>query len=166
MQRARQCRAARLAGPRCPVVWLHDVMVSQGDCPFCRIAAGEALAEVVYEDGETLAFLDIAPATDGHTLVVPKKHIENLLEATVEDAAAVMRGVHQVATLLDRRLRPDGITLFQANRAAGWQDVFHLHVHVVPRNSGDQLVKPWEGAHEGASALRAVAARLRLGVRG
>lgn len=143
------------------VVWLHGGVVSPESFPFCRIVAGKAPAEVVYEDAETLAFLDVAPATEGHTLVVPRMHVENLLEATVEDAAAVMHGVHQVAGLLDRRLRPEGITLFQANRMAGWQDVFHLHVHVVPRYSGDQLVKPWEGAHEGASELGTVAERLR-----
>jgi histidine triad (HIT) family protein len=140
---------------------LDGVVVPQAECPFCGVVAGEAPAEVVYEDDETLAFLDIEPATDGHTLVVPKKHIENLLEATVEDATAVMRGVHQVAGLLEQRLRPDGITLFQANRAVGWQDVMHLHVHVVPRYSEDQLLRPWQGAHEGASALCTVAVRLR-----
>jgi len=96
-------------------------VVARAELLFCRIVAGDAQADVVYEDAETLAFLDIAPATDGHTLVIPKKHIEDLLEATVDEAASVMRGVHRVAALIDRQLRPEGITLFQANRPTGQQ---------------------------------------------
>ncbi len=87
----------------------------------------------------TLAFLDIAPAAEGHALVVPKKHADDLLAASADDAIAVMRTAQIMARRLEETLHPDGMTLFQANRPAGWQDVFHLHLHVVPRWKDDQL---------------------------
>lgn len=112
-------------------------------CVFCGIVDGSAAAIVVEEDSDALAFLDVAPAAPGHTLVIPKRHASDLMTAPDADVIAVARMTRSVAQLLDERLRPDGLTVFQANRTAGWQDVFHLHVHVVPRMLGDQLVKPW-----------------------
>lgn len=130
-------------------------------CVFCGIVGGTVPAYVVHEDDKTLAFLDINPATEGHTLVVPKVHADDLLEADADSAAAVMRGARAVALLLDRQLSPDGMTLFQANRPAGWQDVFHLHVHVVPRWHGDGLVRPWTSRPGERHALESTAQRLR-----
>jgi histidine triad (HIT) family protein len=127
---------------------------------FCRITTRAEPSAVVFEDAHTLAFLDIAPATTGHTPVVPKRHADDLLTSTAEDLVAVTRTTQVVAQLLDHRLTPDGLTVFQANRPAGWQDVFHLHFHVVPRWAGDSLVLPWK-AHEGSvDDLAPVAARL------
>jgi histidine triad (HIT) family protein len=71
-----------------------------------------------------------------------------------------MHAVHSVAALLKDRLNPDGLTLFQANRSAGWQDVAHLHVHLVPRYHGDRLIKPWQGAPSDAGELDDVFAQL------
>jgi len=113
------------------------------DCVFCGIVSGAVPARIVYSDDRTLAFLDIAPAAPGHTLVIPKGHVAQLLEATPEGAAAVIQAARNVARLLDAKLQPDGLTLFQAIKSAGWQDVPHLHVHVVPRWNGDDLVRPW-----------------------
>ncbi|MFI9556348.1 HIT family protein [Nonomuraea endophytica] len=113
------------------------------DCVFCAIVAGTLPAALVDEDERTLAFLDITAVTDGHTLVVPKVHAADLWEITADDAAAVMRAVHRMAARIKDVLAPDGLTLFQANRPAGWQDVFHLHVHLVPRHDGDRLTRPW-----------------------
>ncbi|MBB5078754.1 HIT family protein [Nonomuraea endophytica] len=116
------------------------------DCVFCAIVAGTLPAALVDEDERTLAFLDITAVTDGHTLVVPKVHAADLWEITADDAAAVMRAVHRMAARIRDVLAPDGLTLFQANRPAGWQDVFHLHVHLVPRRDGDRLTRPWTAA--------------------
>jgi histidine triad (HIT) family protein len=127
---------------------------------FCGIVRGDLPAHVVYEDPATVAFLDINPAGEGHTLVVPRVHADDVLDADADTAAAVMRGVREVALLLDRRLDPDGITVFQANRPAGWQDVFHLHVHVVPRWDGDDLVRPWTPRPATTEALASIAGRL------
>ncbi len=111
----------------------------------------------------TLAFLDIAPAAERHALVVPKKHADDLLAASADDAIAVMRTAQIMARRLEETLHPDGMTLFQANRPAGWQDVFHLHLHVVPRWEDDQLVRPWSsGPQQDHDRLARVAERLRL----
>jgi histidine triad (HIT) family protein len=129
-------------------------------CTFCGIVAGTVPARVVYEDDKTLAFLDIAPAAPGHTLVIPKAHVPHLLESTPEGAAAVIQTARVVARLIDARLQPDGLTLFQAIKEAGWQDVPHLHVHVVPRWNGDELVRPYDPAAGDEAELDAVLAQL------
>jgi histidine triad (HIT) family protein len=130
------------------------------DCVFCAIAAGSRSAAVVYEDPSTIAFLDITAVMPGHTLVVPKTHATDLWEIAPDDWALVARTVHRVAMRVREVLRPDGITLFQANRNAGWQDVFHLHVHVVPRAEGDHLRRPWVASPVPLASLEATRARL------
>lgn len=112
-------------------------------CVFCGIASGSEQAWRVYEDDHAVAFLDRCPVTRGHVLVIPRRHADDLWAIAAEDAARVMIAAHRVTALVRDRLRPDGMTLFQATRRAGWQDVFHLHVHVVPRYFGDPLIRPW-----------------------
>ncbi|MGW1067482.1 HIT family protein [Streptomyces aureus] len=129
-------------------------------CVFCSIVAKKQPAAIVYEDDHTLAFLDITAVMDGHTLVIPKRHATDIWDITPEDAAAVMRTVHQVAGQIRRVLEPDGLTLFQANRSAGWQDVFHLHVHLVPRTNADHLCRPWTAEPVPLDTLEVTRARL------
>ena len=129
-------------------------------CVFCGIVDHDVPATVVYEDVHVLAFLDAAPATDGHTLVIPKNHAQDLLSVSPEDLAAVATASQVVAQLLDDRLRPDGFTVFQANGQAGWQDVFHLHFHVVPRWKGDPLRLPWKSEPASRQRIATIAARL------
>ena len=140
---------------------MSDPASSVEDCVFCGIVRGTVPSHLVHEDGQTLAFLDINPAADGHTLVVPKQHADDLFDIDADSAAAVMRTVKVVADRIAERLAPDGLTLFQANRAAGWQDVLHLHVHLVPRWDGDGLVRPWQPAPAAGHRLAAVAGTLR-----
>ncbi|MDT8911791.1 HIT domain-containing protein [Amycolatopsis sp. PS_44_ISF1] len=130
---------------------------SSRPCVFCRIIRGTAHAEILYEDRETVAFLDNTAVTVGHTLVIPRRHAEDIWEIGPVEAAAVMTTAHHIAALLRRRLDPPGLTLFQANRALGWQDVFHLHLHVVPRYENDRLSRPWRATF----ADRAVLGRTR-----
>lgn len=129
-------------------------------CVFCAIASGDSPAYVVYEDERTIAILDINPAAPGHTLVMPRVHAVDLFDIDVEDHAEVARTVHRVAGLLDRRLAPDGLSIFQANRPAGWQYVFHFHVHLVPRALGDELVPPWSPRPGSGEQLETVHRRL------
>ena len=131
-------------------------------CPFCRIVSGRLAAAVLYEDASTLAFLDITAVAEGHTLVIPKRHADDLWSISESEASAVMRTVHRLAERLRQVLAPDGLTLFQANRSAGWQDVFHLHVHLVPRWTGDHLRRPWVASPRPLSALEPVRRRLIL----
>lgn len=127
----------------------YHAEMEREDCAFCAIVSGAGPAHVMLEDERAMAFLDRNPATRGHTLVVPKVHARNLWTIDEPAFAAVATMVRAVAHLLRERLRPDGVTLFQANERAGWQDVFHLHVHVVPRYRGDGLVRPWQMAYDG-----------------
>lgn len=130
-------------------------------CVFCAIVEGRGPAHIVRSDERTVAFLDINPATSGHTLVVPRVHARTLLDLDPVDAAAMMAAAQSVALMLDRALQPEGFTLFQANEPAGWQTVFHVHLHVLPRWSDDGLVPPWTVTPGDEAELAAVARRIR-----
>jgi histidine triad (HIT) family protein len=116
------------------------------DCIFCRIVRGDAPSFRVYEDALTLAFMDIAPVSDGHVLVIPREHFENVFEVSPEAAAAVALSARRVALALRAELSPDGLAVAQLNGEAAGQTVFHYHVHVVPRRDGDGLVIHGRGA--------------------
>jgi diadenosine tetraphosphate (Ap4A) HIT family hydrolase len=110
-------------------------------CIFCEILAGDAEASFVYEGDRTVAFLDIEPVNQGHTLVVPRAHAPSLAELDPEDGADVMRVAQRVAIALRRTsFRVDGVNLWLADGEAAGQDVFHVHMHVIPRFEGDGLV--------------------------
>jgi histidine triad (HIT) family protein len=133
-------------------------------CVFCGIVQGTEPAEVIDEDEATVSFLDIAPFTRGHTLVIPRTHTEDLWSADERTAAAVMRSAHRVAALLRERLRPDGLNLLQATRAIAFQTVFHLHVHVIPRYRDDAVAVPaWPKDLRSRDELAEVAGEIRNG---
>lgn len=115
----------------------------EADCVFCAVADGRAPARMVYEDDHTVAFLDINPIVDGHTLVIPRRHTVNLLDTSDEDLAHTMVTAARIGHLLSERLGCDGVNLLNASGAAAWQDVFHLHLHVLPRFDGDDLPMPF-----------------------
>lgn len=112
------------------------------DCPFCAIVSGTAPASVVYEDEGVVAFLDVHPANAGHTLVVPRKHAEGLSGLSEADGEHVFGVAMCVAAALrgSEDLRADGINLFLADGEAAGQEVFHVHLHVVPRHEEDSVV--------------------------
>ena len=109
---------------------------------FAKLLRGEIPSARVYEDDETLAFMDIMPRADGHLLVIPKSPCRNLLDAEPEQLAAVMRTVQKLSKAVIQAFGADGVTVQQFNEAAGGQEVFHLHVHVLPRREGDRLRPP------------------------
>ncbi|TLP58310.1 HIT family protein [Parasedimentitalea maritima] len=109
---------------------------------FAKILRGEIPATRVYEDSETLVFMDIMPRADGHVLVIPKTPCRNVLDATPDQLAAVMKTVQKMSRALMSSFDADGITLQQFNEAAGGQEVFHLHFHLLPRQAGDRLGAP------------------------
>lgn len=112
------------------------------DCIFCKIVAGEIPAAKIFEDDRTLAFMDIAPWTRGHALVVPKQHAADLGEISEEDLAAVAATAKRIALLQRERLGAEGNNLLNSFGAAGWQTVFHFHMHVIPRYQGDGMQLP------------------------
>jgi len=130
------------------------------NCLFCRLIDGELPQHVVVEDEHALAFLDHRPASPGHTLVVPRRHVEHLWDADADTVAAVARTVHAAAALLRDRLNPDGMTLRQNTGAASGQDVFHLHVHLVPRWNGDGHIG-WPNRPDPVPDLAQILTRLR-----
>lgn len=134
------------------------------DCIFCAIAAGDAEASVVGESERALALLDIQPVNPGHTLVVPRSHAERLADLGRDDAAEMFQlGRRVVGALYASPLRVEGVNLFLADGEAAGQDVFHVHLHVLPRFAGDGfgLRFPPDYRVRDRAELDAVAERLR-----
>ena len=109
---------------------------------FAKILRGELPCHKVYEDDATLAFMDIMPRGEGHTLVIPKAPARTILDADPQALADVMKTVQKVARAVKKAFNADGITVQQFNEAAGGQVVFHLHVHVIPRFEGVPMKLP------------------------
>jgi histidine triad (HIT) family protein len=116
---------------------------SDPDCIFCKILASELPARIVDEDERTIAFMDIAPATRGHALVIPRTHAADLIEVAGEDLSAVVAAARRLGARMPERLGADGVNLINSCGAAAWQTVFHFHIHVIPRYAGDPLRLPW-----------------------
>ncbi len=110
------------------------------DCIFCKIVSKEAPANVIYEDEQVVAFLSNRPVNEGHTLVVPKKHYENIFEIPEEEAAYLFRVVKRVAVAVRKAMAAEGVRIVQNNGWAAGQVVFHLHVHVIPMEPNDGFV--------------------------
>ena len=130
----------------------------KNDCVFCAIAAGEIPCFKVYEDELVLAYLDINPFSEGHTLVIPKAHTTGLLDTPEETLAALLARVKKVAAHIKTALGCDGFHILQNNGAAAGQTVGHIHFHIVPRRNGDPIEfanRPGDMEH-----LKALAARI------
>jgi len=109
------------------------------DCIFCKIVAKQAPASVVYEDEAVISFLDIRPLNLGHTQVIPKAHFVDIFDIPVELLSRVHVVTKYVAPAVKKATAADGISIIQQNGKAAGQDIFHLHVHVVPRFDGQKL---------------------------
>jgi histidine triad (HIT) family protein len=133
------------------------------DCIFCKILAGELPARIVDEDERTIAFMDIAPATRGHALVIPRTHTRDLLSIDPQDLAAVALAAQRLAGRAKERLGADGVNLINSCGASAWQTVFHFHVHVIPRYAEDPLRLPWVPAPGDPEEIAAAAQELSGG---
>ena len=127
---------------------------------FAKILRGEMPCFRVYEDDDTLAFMDIMPRADGHCLVIPKKPARNILDVDPDSMAAVMRTVQKLSHAVMKAFAADGVTIQQFNESAGGQVVFHLHVHVLPRHAGVSL-RPHTGEMADKASLEANAGKIR-----
>ena len=108
------------------------------DCIFCKIAAGEIPCYKVYEDGKHLAFLDVSPCADGHTMVIPKEHADAFVEMSPEDAGALFEAVNKVSNLiLEKMDNVTGLTIGMNTYESAGQTVMHTHIHIFPRFEGD-----------------------------
>ena len=107
------------------------------NCIFCKIASGEIKSSKVCEDEHAVAFLDINPVAEHHTLVIPKKHYENIFDIPADEFAHVMEMVRRVVDLYRSELGINNVQLLHNAGAAAQQEVFHLHIHIIPRTPGD-----------------------------
>jgi histidine triad (HIT) family protein len=127
---------------------------------FAKILRGELPCQKVYETDAVLAFMDIMPRGDGHTLVIPKAKARNILDVEPGDLAEVMNAVQVVARAVKQAFGADGLTIQQFNESAGGQVVFHLHVHIIPRFEGVAM-RPHTGQMEKPEVLAANAEKIR-----
>ena len=111
-------------------------MRQKNNCIFCKIVRDDAPAIKIHEDEHTLAFMDINPASEGHTLVVSKEHFENILDIDAPALTAVSLATQRLAGAIYRALEPDGLRISQFNGGAAGQTVFHYHAHLIPIRRG------------------------------
>jgi len=127
---------------------------------FAKVLRGELPCHKIYEDADTLAFLDIMPRTDGHALVITKAQARDLFDITPQALAALMRTVQRLAPVIRDAIGADGVLIQQFNGAAAGQTVFHLHFHILPIKEGRPL-KPHAGQMADQAALATTAEKIR-----
>ena len=131
-------------------------------CSFCAIVVGDLPASFVYDDDRTLAFLDLNPATPGHLVVIPKRHIPDLAQLDPDEGAHVFRVAHRLALATRAStLAPEGVNLLLADGEAAGQEVFHVHLHVLPRRAGDRFAVVADFAGPTREELDSAAAAIR-----
>ena len=142
-------------------------------CPFCEIAAGRIEQEIVYADDGLVAFLCEPPATWGHTLIAPRSHKQDIWSIEQSEAGAAMKLAHRIARAMRDELGAAGVNLRQNSGGKAGQDVFHFHLHVVPRYEADTVLPgcvwgapPWRPPIGGEAERRRVAEVLRAALSG
>lgn len=130
-------------------------------CIFCRIVAGEVPCFELLQDEDTIAFMDINPVNPGHALAVAKGHWPTVDVVPAAALAAVARTAQRVAKAVMTELKPAGLNLMQANGAGAGQSVPHLHIHVLPRRAGDELVLNWVPRPADRAEIEAIWKRLK-----
>jgi histidine triad (HIT) family protein len=131
------------------------------DCVFCRMVAGEIPVAKVYEDEGVLAFLDIGPISDGHTLVIPKAHCTRVHECDPAVLANVWSHLGRIAGAVAAAMNADGYNVLCNNGRAAGQVVDHLHFHIVPRKTGDGVFTRWPAYKYGEGRLAEIAEKIR-----
>jgi histidine triad (HIT) family protein len=131
------------------------------DCVFCRIRDGQIPSTRVFEDERTIAFMDINPLNEGHCLVVPRAHAPTIFDIDQTDLRSAIVTAQRVAKAIRTALRPDGLNLLQANGAAAFQSVPHLHFHLVPRFAGDGKGFDWPLVPGDRGLIQAAAEKIR-----
>ncbi len=134
--------------------------MSDPNCIFCKIVAGDLPATIIDQDELTLSFMDINPATRGHALVIPRRHAQDLLSVEAEDLRATTAAAQRLAARMRERLGADGVNLLNSCGAAAWQTVFHFHLHLIPRYTDDPLRLPWIPAAGDSEEIAAAAQEL------
>lgn len=131
------------------------------DCIFCKIAAKQVPASIVFEDEQTVAFMDLGQVNPGHVLVATKAHIENVFGLDDGSASAVFRTTAKIARASRAAFGAPGMTLFQANGKASLQSVFHFHIHVLPRWEDDGMRLAWPAKNPSRETLQGYGEKIR-----
>ncbi|MBV6271476.1 HIT family protein [Alcaligenaceae bacterium CGII-47] len=129
---------------------------------FTKILEREIPAVMVYQDERVFAFMDAGQLNPGHVLVASCHPYETLMDMDEDTAVALMRIAHRIARAVERAFQPQGLTLLQANRPAGWQTVAHAHIHVLPRYENDGVELVWPRKDPGLDVLREYAKKIIL----
>jgi len=135
--------------------------MSENDCIFCSIVAGDVPCASVYEDASILAFLDIGPVSEGHTLVIPKGHYEMLDQCPGDVSAKVVQFAGRVGPVVVEAVGADGYNVLCNNGRAAGQLVGHVHFHVIPRRVGDGVFSRWPAGKYGPGRSEEIAAKIR-----
>ncbi|OVE76205.1 hypothetical protein BVX97_02105 [bacterium E08(2017)] len=134
------------------------------DCIFCKIIAGELPSSKIYEDENTLAFMDIGPVMKGHALVIPKVHCDPITDAPDEALSHTIKSVKKVANAIKKGLRADGINVAQANGKSAGQLVPHVHFHLIPRYDDEPQPRNWiPGEYDSMDEMNEYCEKIRSG---
>ena len=131
------------------------------DCIFCKIVAGEIPCFKLYESDDTLAFMDINPANEGHALVIPKEHCVDIHAVSDAAISSTVITAKKIAAAIKKTLSPNGMNLLQCNGQAAAQSVLHFHMHVLPRQDGDELKLNWSLEPGDMDAIGQLTERIR-----
>jgi histidine triad (HIT) family protein len=131
------------------------------DCLFCKMVAGQIPVTKVYEDEDVLAFLDIGPISDGHTLVIPKQHFEKLHNCPPEILGRLGSKLGKIAGAVSKAMNSDGYNLLCNNGKAAGQLIEHLHFHIIARNTGDGLFTRWPSYKYEQGKIEIIAEQIR-----
>ena len=135
--------------------------MSADDCIFCKIASGQIPAAIVYQDDMVVAFLDIGPVSDGHTLVVSKQHIDKFDECTPEFLGQICSRLGRIAGAIQKAVGSDGYNVLCNNGKAAGQVVSHLHFHIIPRKTADHVFDRWPSYKYPPGAAEKIADKIR-----
>ena len=129
---------------------------------FEKLASGEIPCVKIYEDDIAFAFMDAGQVNDGHVVVASKRPAATILDLTGKEAAHLFAVTREVAAAVEQAFTPDGLTILQANRPAGWQTVPHFHLHVLPRYEDDKVTLGWPRREPGLDRLRELATKIKV----
>jgi histidine triad (HIT) family protein len=134
--------------------------MSADDCLFCKMATGQIPVTKIYEDDVVLAFLDIGPISDGHTLVIPKQHYEQLHDCPTELLAQIASRLGEIAGAISSAMNSDGYNVLCNNGRAAGQVINHLHFHIIARDINDGLFSRWPSYKYQTGQIESIAARI------
>lgn len=135
--------------------------MSRDDCIFCKIIAGDIPCHKIYENADVLAFLDVGPLSDGHTLVIPKSHFPTVDQCPSEILSSIAASMDRIAAAVVAATECDGYNILCNNGRAAGQVVEHVHFHVIPRKNGDAIFSQWPSKDYAQGQAEAMAEKIR-----